>query len=75
MGNESSKSKTKSNRSKNKPIDEKVQDEENEADRTKYSEHEEKEIGALRKEFRDNPEVFVLNQILMSVMFFENYNR
>lgn len=75
MGNESSKSKTKNNRSKNKSIDEKAQDEEKDADRTKYNPHDEKEIATLRKELGDNPEVFVLNQILMSVMFFENYDR
>lgn len=75
MGNESSKSKNNHHRFKNKKVDEKVQDEEKKLDRTKYSEHDEKEIRRLRKELRDDPEVFVLNQMLMSVMFFENYDR
>lgn len=32
-------------------------------------------IALMKKELRENPEIFLLNNILMSVMFFECYEK
>lgn len=32
-------------------------------------------IKIMHREFKDTPEVFILNNILMSVLFFENYRK
>lgn len=35
----------------------------------------EQAISTIKKDLRETPELFVLNNILMSVMFFENYQK
>lgn len=36
---------------------------------------EDEAIAVLRRELLDDPQTFVLNNMLMSVMFFENYEK
>lgn len=39
------------------------------------SRFDEKAVKTLRLELEETPEIFVLNNILLSVMFFENYKK
>lgn len=33
------------------------------------------EVAKMKKELLESPQIFVLNNLLMSIMFFENYER